>query len=98
MSFTLDTPAQINNWYVLSAVSQLALEIKTGHNFYAAGSVYKGIRANLVDGLPPRATMRNKLMCLATLLENLPAGGAVVESARETLNAKLEELGLQISR
>lgn len=98
MSFVLDQPAQISNWYFLSAISQLSLEIKTGRNFYGKVSVYKPLRERYMPGFPARATVQNKLLMLATLLEAAPdEDGPVFTSARATLADKLAELGLELT-
>lgn len=100
MTVSLETPEQISYWYFASAVSQLTYELKTGHNYYGKTSVYKGIRMNMIPGLPARATVRNKLLALATLLDAVGDGqadGPVFVSARQVLAAKLEELGLEIN-
>jgi hypothetical protein len=101
MTVSLDKPEQINAWYVLSAVSQLSSEISTGHNWYGRTSVYTGIRANLIEGLPARATKRNKILALATMLENLPAdvlAGPVCTRAAKVLSDALAAEGLVITR
>lgn len=88
---------QISNWYFLSAVSQLTLELETGHNYYGKVSVYKGIRARFIPALPARATVQNKLIAMATLLEAVDGEpGEVFEHARKVLAAKLAELGLEL--
>lgn len=100
MTTSLDTPAKIGAWRVLSAVSQLALEIKTGQNYYGRTSVYKAIRLHFIDGLPERATLRNKCLALATFLTNLPEdikAGPVCTSASQTLATALAENGWTIT-
>jgi hypothetical protein len=98
MTVVLDQPAQIANWRLMSAVSQLALEVSTGENFYGSkGSVYHPIRRDYIDGLPARATMRNKCLALATFLNNLP-DGPVVRNARKSLEERLAKEGWQISQ
>jgi len=98
-SFTLDTPAQISNWHFLSAVSQLTFELETGKNWYGKTSVYKGIRNLFIPGLPPRATVQNKLVAMGMMLEAAEGDdGEVFDKARTVLAAKLEELGLELTR
>lgn len=92
---TIDTPAGISHWYFMSAVSQLGLELKTGLNYYGKTSVYKGIRQNMMPDLPPRATVVNKCVALATLLHEQPAS-PVIDLARKTLDEKCAELGIAI--
>lgn len=82
----LDTPAQINGWYYMSAVSQLTLEIRTGHNYYGKTSAYTGIRGRIIpaDMIPARATRTNKIMAL-TLLCYGQDSGPVIDGARKVL-------------
>lgn len=101
MSVSLDKPEQIGAWRVLSAVSQLASEIKTGENWYGRRSVYAGVRMHFIDGLPERATKRNKCLALATFLENLPEeilAGEVCTRARTVLDEALTANGWIVSR
>lgn len=92
----LDQPAQISAWYYMSAVSQLALEIKTGQNYYGSrGSVLKGIQARGLTSVTGNATRRNKLLALAELLHEQPSS-PVVDLARKTLAEALEKDGLVI--
>lgn len=94
----IDTPEGISNWRFMSAVSQLSLELSTGTNFYGSrGSVYGPIRRDYIPGLPERATKRNKLIALATLLEGQPAG-PVVDRARATLAEVLDAAGLVLTQ
>jgi hypothetical protein len=92
----------ISAWFVLSAISQLSLEIKTGRNFYGKRSVYSGLaqRGLLAPGSPTRATKRNKMLALANLLtmceDNGLATGEVGVSARKTLDAACIEEGVVI--
>lgn len=98
MSTVLDQPGQINAWYVLSAISQLSSEISTGQNWYGRTSVYAGIRRNLIDGLPPRATLQNKCLALATLIQNSPQPeGPVTTRAREVFRKALADNGWEIN-
>lgn len=96
MTIILDTPAQIQGWYFLSAVSQLAFELKSGHNWYGKTSVLKGIQAR---GWAPagRATRRAKILALAHLLDEQPAG-PVIDLARTTLQEALDADGLVLTR
>lgn len=96
MTTTIDTPEGIQRWYLLSAISQLGLELSTGRNFYGKTSVYKGIRLNLVDGLPERATLRNKCLAMVTLLQHAPAG-PVAARAQAALAKVLSENGWVIT-
>lgn len=101
MTVSLDKPAQIGMWRVLSAISQLTSELSTGHNWYGKTSVYKGIRLNFIDGLPERATKQNKCLALATFLENLDdatKAGPVCTHAAQVLSDTLAANGWQISR
>lgn len=94
----LDNPPAISMWYVLSAVSQLTFELKTGRNYYGKTSVYTGIRRNMIADLPARATVPNKLIALNCILTNCPdETGEVWDEARTVLAAKLEELGLEFT-
>lgn len=92
---TIDTPQAISHWYFMSAVSQLGLEIKTGLNYYGKTSVYKALRLRMFPDAPARATVVNKCVMLATLLEDQPAG-PVIDLARKTLDEKCAELGIAI--
>lgn len=95
----LDQPAQISNWYFLSAVSQLTLELETGRNYYGKTSVYKGIRMRFIPGLPERATVRNKLVAMGCLLDAVEGEDSeVFAKARTVLQVKLNELGLELTR
>jgi hypothetical protein len=93
----------IQAWFVLSAISQLSLEISTGRNFYGKRSVYGGLAQHglLAEGRPARATKRNKMLALADILdmcdENGLATGAVGRTARETLATACAEMGVVIS-
>lgn len=93
---TIDTPEGISNWYFLSAVSQLHLELKTGMNYYGKTSVLKALQLRGYTSVTGRATVRNKVLALAELLEGQPSG-PVIDLARATLAAKLDELGLQVT-
>lgn len=86
MSIVLDQPEQINGWVYMSAVSQLALEIRTRTNYYGKRSVYSGIRGRIVPAemLPARATRQNKILAL-TLLCHGHAPSPVFNLAREVL-------------
>ena len=86
----------ISAWYFLSAISQLALEVKTGRNYYGSTSVLKGIQQR---GWAPagRCTRRAKLEALANLLDGQPAG-PVIDLARQTLAEALEKDGLDLVR
>jgi hypothetical protein len=91
----ITTPEGINMWRVLSAVSQLGLELSTGTNFYGRTSVYTGIQRNMVDGLPVRATKRNKCLALATILGHMDAstlaGPVCTRAARVLADVMAEE-------
>ena len=98
MTVVIDTPAGISNWYFLSAVSQLTLELQTGRNYYGKTSVYKGIRLNFIPGLPARATKRNKVLALGCLLNSSSdQTGPLFEKGREVLASTLEEMGLELN-
>lgn len=99
----IDTPQGISHWFLLSAVSQLGLEIKTGRNFYGKRSVYSGLRQHglLAPERPDRATKRNKMLALADILDAASDQGIdlgeVGRSARATLDAACAEMGVVIS-
>lgn len=100
MTVSLDTPAQIGAWQYLSAVSLLALEIKTKTNYYGKTSVYTGIRRNTSivpaesqEMFPVRATRANKVLLLTALCYGQPSG-PVVDSARDTLAVVARDEGI----
>jgi hypothetical protein len=84
----------ITAWYVLSAISQLSLELKTGQNFYGKRSVYSGLAQHglLAPERGTRATKRNKMLALADILtmceENGLDVGAVGTSAQNRLTLR----------
>lgn len=92
----------IRVWTILSAISQLSLELKTGHNFYGKRSVYSGLAQHglLAAERGTRATKRNKMLALADILtmceENGLDVGEVGTSARETLAKACIEEGVVI--
>ena len=96
----LDTPAQISGWYYLSAVSQLSLEIRSGRNFYNNGkrSVYGALRGRIIpaDMLHPAATRANKVLALAMLCYDQPAG-PVIDAARALLDEVADTEGLVVT-
>lgn len=97
----IDTPQGIRVWTVLSAVSQLALELKTGHNYYGKRSVYAGLAQHglLAEGRSPRATKRNKMLALAdilTMCKENGLDGEVIASAQATLDKACAEEGVVI--
>lgn len=91
----IDTPAGIANWYYLSAVSQLTLELRTGRNYYGRTSVLTAL-VNRGWFEPQRATKRNKLIALATLIDNAgdEATGPVFDRAIETVANVSKEMGV----
>lgn len=95
MTTVLDKPEQITAWYYLSAVSQLALELKSGHNYYGRTSVLKGIQQR---GWAPagKATRLNKALALAGLLYEQPSS-PVIDLARQTLAEVCDELQIEIT-
>lgn len=98
---TIDTPQGIANWRLMSAISQLSLELSTGTNFYGKVSVYKAIRRDYIDGLPERATFANRCLALRTFLDNLPQevlDGPVCTRAAETLTRVMAEKGMAFTR
>lgn len=98
---TIDTPAGISNWRLMSAISQLSLELSTGTNFYGKVSVYKAIRRDYIEGLPERATFNNKCLALRTFLDNLDEvtlAGPVCTRAQEVLTRVMAEKGLAFVR
>lgn len=92
----IDTPEGIATWRYLSAVSQLSLEISTGMNYYGKTSV---LTALCNQGVFPamRATKKNKLIALATLVDNMgDDDGPVVTRAREVIAQGCDELGIEL--
>ena len=97
----IDTPQGISNWRLMSAISQLSLELTTGQNFYGKVSVYKAIRRDYIEGLPERATLQNKCLAMRTFLDNLPddvKAGPVCTRAAESLAKVMAEKGWQFAR
>ena len=91
----LDTPAQINGWQYLSAVSQLTSEIETGRNWYGKTSTLTAlVRRGIFP--PQRATRTNKMLALAMLIHDVP-GGPVVDHARKALAKACAEDGVIIT-
>jgi hypothetical protein len=92
----------IRAWFVLSAISQLSLEISTGRNFYGKRSVYSGLAQHglLAEGSPTRATKRNKMLALANILtmckDNGLDTGEVGKTAQATLDKACIEEGVVI--
>lgn len=88
-------------WQFASAVSQLTLEVETGNNYYGKTSVYTGLRRNYMPGFPARATLRNKLLMLGCLLQQVPAEeiakSEVFSHGKRALDTKLAELGLELT-
>lgn len=92
----------IQAWYVLSAISQLSLEISTGRNFYGKRSVYSGLAQHglLAPERGKTATKRNKMLALADILlaakEQGFDTGEVGVTAQATLDAACAEMGVVI--
>jgi hypothetical protein len=92
-AIVLDRPEQISAWVFLSAISQLALEVKTGQNYYGRTSVLKGIQAKGWTSVTGKATKINKVTALAELLHEQPSS-PVIDLARKTLDAACAEMGI----
>lgn len=94
----------IRAWFVLSAISQLSLEISTGRNYYGKRSVYSGLAQHglLAEGAPTRATKRNKMLALANILtmceDNDLSTGEVGLRAKQVLATACDEEGVVIER
>lgn len=69
MTISLDTPEQINAYYILSVRSTLGLEVKTGMKFSNRVNVFKQAKEILVaNGVKPAGTKAKAYDQLNTLL------------------------------
>ena len=95
----IDTPQGISHFHLAATISALSLELKGMQ--HSRGSVYHVIRRNYIDGLPERATLRNKCLAMRTFLDNVPAdmaNGPVCTMARSTLEQVMAEKGWAFTR
>lgn len=94
----IDTPAGINHFRLAATISALSLELKGMQ--MSRGSVYHIIRRDYIEGLPERATLRNKCLAMRTFLDNVPEdfrNGPVCALAAETLTQVMAEKGWQFT-